>query len=1192
LTACSNCGSANPAGAKFCSECGTPLSLACHDCGAPLAAGAKFCSECGASTGATAGAPPAADRTAASSTPPPVAERRLVSVLFVDLVGFTTLTEGVDAEETRELLSRYFDMARDVIERYGGTVEKFIGDAVMAVWGAPIARENDAERAVRAALDLVRSIPALRSGLEARAGVLTGEAAVTLGATNQGMVAGDLVNTASRLQTVAPPGTVLVGETTERAANMSITFEPIGDQQLKGKAAPVPAYRAVRVIAERGGRGRSDRLEAPFVGREDEFRLLKELVHATARERRPRIVSITGQAGVGKSRLAWELHKYLDGVVERVFWHSGRSPAYGEGITFWALGEMVRGRAGLAETDDEATTRHKVAETVAEWVPDDEERAWIESALLTLLGVETSSQMPRAELYSAWRTFFERIAASGTAILLFEDLHWADPGLLDFIDHLLDWTRNAPVIVITLARPDLLERRPEWGAGRRNFFSVGLEPLPEPAMRDLLAGLVPGLPEGGAHTIVTRADGIPLYAVETVRMLVADGLLVEGDGAYRPTGDLSTIAVPETLQALISARLDALEPVERSLMQDAAVLGQSFTPAGLAAVSGLDVRAVEGHLRTLVRRELLTHESDPRSPERGQYAFVQALIREVAYGTLAKRDRRSRHLAAARFFESLGEEELAGALAAHYLAAYRASSGDPEAQALAAQARIALKGAASRASSLGSHEQAVGYLLEAMEVTEDAAEATDLLERAGQSASEAGRSEVAESHLRAVIERRRELGDRQGEARAIGLLGQALVSGGRPEAAIEVLEPAAREFADLGDHSALAMIEHQLARGQWFVDQRDSAISLADRALGRAERLDDEALVADVLITKGSLVAQAGRANEGLALLRTGIDLAVANRLTAIHVRGLLNLSAAQIGRDLQAGFEAAREAMTLARRYGLRSRLATAAGNAFEAAVRAGEWDWVADNQAEVTGEELEAFDSFAVIRGPEEIAAFRGEPVEVALNRHGEFAAGAGRTQLSNWHGAMAAHEFAHGRYAEAVRHWEQSSELNVINAPYDLPRAARAAVWAGDNATADREASAFDALHVHGPASHATRVTLLAYAAAREGRRDEALQRFAEARSRWRELGVVLDDALIAMDMLMTLGPDEPAVAVAVAEARAIFTRLQARPFLDLIDRLAPAAESARARSAAPASGIAPSGVEQSGVATVPSAEDASS
>jgi class 3 adenylate cyclase len=454
---CSNCGTENPPGTKFCIECAARLSAVCPSCGHANLPTAKFCGECAtplARAAATQVAPNLGEA-AAAAIPMAVAERRLVSVLFADLVGFTTLSADRDPEETRELLSSYFDLSRDVIGRYGGTVEKFIGDAVMAVWGAPVAREDDAERAVRAALDLVAGVPTLRAGLTARAGVLTGEAAVTLGATNQGMVAGDLVNTAARLQAAAPASAVLVGEATHRAASKAIAFEEAGEHLLKGKASPVPAWRALRVVAEVGGRNRSDAVEAPFVGRDEEFRLLKDLFHATGRERRTRLVSVIGPAGIGKTRLAWEFLKYVDGLVDTVWWHDGRSPAYGEGITFWALGEIVRGRCGLLETDDEATTRAKIAETVARWVPDPEERIWIESALLALLGVE--ARVGSEQLFGAWRTFFERIAATGPLVMVFEDLHFADGGLLDFIDHLLEWSKGVPIYIVTLARPELLE---------------------------------------------------------------------------------------------------------------------------------------------------------------------------------------------------------------------------------------------------------------------------------------------------------------------------------------------------------------------------------------------------------------------------------------------------------------------------------------------------------------------------------------------------------------------------------------------------------------------------------------------------------------------------------------------------------------------------------------------------------------
>jgi len=311
------------------------------------------------------------------------------------------------------------------------------------------------------------------------------------------------VNTASRLQSIAPSGSVVVGEATKRAAGRAVVFEPVGDQILKGKAAPVPAWRAVRVVAQRGGVGRTEALEAPFVGRDEELRQLKELFHATTREGRARLVSVVGAGGIGKTRLAWEFLKYVDGLVDTVWWHTGRSPAYGEGVTFWALGEMVRGRVGLVETDDEPTTRARLSAGVREHVADETEAAWIESALLALLGFETG--IASAQLFAAWRTFFERLAATSPVVMVFEDLHHADTGLLDFIDHLMEWSRGVPITVITLARPELLEKRPDWGAGKRSFASIHLEPLPAADMERVLAGLVPGLPATAMKTIVARA---------------------------------------------------------------------------------------------------------------------------------------------------------------------------------------------------------------------------------------------------------------------------------------------------------------------------------------------------------------------------------------------------------------------------------------------------------------------------------------------------------------------------------------------------------------------------------------------------------------------------------------------------------------------------------------------------------------
>src|SRR5665213_2109544 len=432
---CRACEGDTPSDKPFCANCGARVAAQCLSCGAGVLEGKPFCANCGSSV-VVAAAPSTqsfANLGDASSSleaiDEPVAERRLCSVLFVDLVGFTPLAESRDPESVRELLSQYFDRAQRIIESYGGTIEKFIGDAVMAVWGAPVANEDDAERAVRAALDLVASVTDLGNdtgldGLRARGGVVTGEVAITIGKVGEGMVLGDTVNSASRVQSVAEPGTVLVDESTWRAASGAIAFEEVGALELKGKTITVKAWRALRVVAQRKGLGRTERLEPPFVGREEEIRLIKDLLHATAREQRARLVSVTGIPGIGKSRLSWEFLKYVDGLADDVYWHQGRSRAYGEGRTFGALGEMVRMRAGILDAEDGASAIEKLRASLDQFVPDPEERQWLEPRLAHLLGLGDTSSSDREELFSAWRKFFDRIATVGLTVLVFEDLQW------------------------------------------------------------------------------------------------------------------------------------------------------------------------------------------------------------------------------------------------------------------------------------------------------------------------------------------------------------------------------------------------------------------------------------------------------------------------------------------------------------------------------------------------------------------------------------------------------------------------------------------------------------------------------------------------------------------------------------------------------------------------------------------------
>ncbi|MDP9319031.1 MAG: AAA family ATPase, partial [Actinomycetota bacterium] len=623
------------------------------------------------------------------------------------------MSEARDPEEVRELLSRYFEVARTLIGRYGGVVEKFIGDAVMAVWGTPTATEDDAERAVRAALELVDAVEALGrdagvEGLAARAGVVTGAVAVTVGASGEGMVAGDAVNTAARVQSVAEPGAVLVDEGTWRVAQSAVGFSPDGEHALKGKADPVPLWRAERVLSGVGGAQRIDGLEAPLVGRDPELRLVKELFHACVERRTPRLVSVTGVAGVGKSRLGWEFEKYMDGLAVTVRWHRGRCLSYGDGVAFWALGEMVRQRLQIAEEDSSSVAAEKLAAGLDRWLTDPDERQYVGPRLAQLLGVEydePGATLGRDELFAGWRLFFERLAGTAPVVMVVEDLQHADVGLLDFLEHLLDWARGVPIFVLTLARPELQVRREGWGNGRRNTTTLTLDPLDEAALDALLEGLVPGMPTAAKTAIAARAEGVPLYAVETVRMLIDRDVVQPIEGAYRLVGDVGELSVPATLQSLLAARLDSLDPDARALVADAAVLGGTFPAEALVAVSDQAEPQVRRLLVELVRREVLGVHADPLSPQRGQYGFVQTMFRQVAYDTLSRRERKARHLAVAAHLRSVFAdegEEVAEVIAAHLLDALNAVPDDPDVSDIREQAVATLTTAGERGERTGA----------------------------------------------------------------------------------------------------------------------------------------------------------------------------------------------------------------------------------------------------------------------------------------------------------------------------------------------------------------------------------------------------------------------------------------------------------------------------------------------------------
>ena len=957
MIVCSQCGVENASGRKFCGGCGAPLALSCPACGAANEPGMRFCGECGSALTEDAPAP------LAPAAPTSAAERRLVSVLFADLVGFTTLSESRDPEEVRELLSRYFDTCRRLIGIYGGTVEKFIGDAVMAVWGTPTAQEDDAERAVRTALDLVTAVAALGEEVGApelalRAGVLTGEAAVNLAAEGEGMVAGDLVNTAARVQAAADAGTVLVGDATRRATAAAIAYEPAGEHELKGKSEPISLFRALRVTAIRGGARTSSELEPPFVGRARELRLVKEHFHGSAEERKAHLVSVIGIAGIGKSRLAWEFEKYLDGPVDEVLWHRGRCLAYGDGVAYWALAEMVRMRSLIAEEDLSDEALAKLRAMLEERIADPAERSWLEPRLAHLLGLAEHTSGDRQDLFSAWRLFFERLSEQSPVVLVFEDLQWADSALLDFVEHLLEWSRDHRLFVLALARPELSGRRPGFGTASRNTTTLSLEPLSPAAMEELLDGFVPGLPDDLRARILGRAEGVPLYAVETVRMLLDRGLLERDGDSYRPTGEIEALDVPETLHALVAARLDGLETDERRVLQDAAVLGKSFTKPGLAALSGLSEPELEPILASLVRKEVLSAQSDPRSPERGQYAFLQDLLKQIAYETLAKADRKAKHLAAAEYLgraTGQAEQEAVEVVAAHYLDAYEAAPDAADAATIRRKAAERLALAGDRAASLAAPDEAQTYFEKAARLAEEPLWQADLLERAGSAAQEGGRYPEA----LALYERAIQLFHGEGEARraahVTGSMGIAMGFAGDLSGGAERMEEAFAALADDEPGAELAELAEALARHRFFLTDYAASRERVERALEIAEALVLPDVLVHALNTKHLLLAGEGRHEESLALLEHAIELGRAHELGEPLVRALYNLSYEFAARDRFAESATADlEAIDVARRRGDRVAEQRSLGHLVFSRWDLGEWEAVDELLAEMTVEDI----------------------------------------------------------------------------------------------------------------------------------------------------------------------------------------------------------------------------------------------
>ena len=912
--------------------------VTCPRCGAENGQRAKFCSECGLALAGAAG-----------EARPGREERKVVSVLFADLVGFTSEAERMDPEEVRALLQPYHSRVREDLERYGGTVEKFIGDAVMAVFGAPVAHEDDPERAVRAAL-AIRDGLAAEGRLHVRIGITTGEALVAVEARPQageGIAAGDVVNAAARLQGIAPVDAILVDEATARATARSIDYQDHPPVTVKGKAEPIPVRLAVSARARQGVDVRQVG-HAPLVGRTRELDLLSGAFERARTEREPQLVTLVGVPGIGKSRIVWELYQHIERGDELVAWRQGRSLPYAEGISFWALGEMVKAEAGILETDAAEQATEKLARAVSVLGLESTDAEWVERHLRPLVGLEAGAESRgdrSGEAFSAWRRFFESLAEQRPMVLVFEDLHWADDRLLDFVDNLVEWATGVPLLIVGTSRPELLSRRPGWGGGKPNALTISLAPLSNAETSRLVAALVEQalVPSRVHDAVLERAQGNPLYAEEFARLSAERGTLED---------------LPESVQGIIAARLDALPRAEKELLQDGAVVGKVFWSGTLTAMSA-DSReraAVEERLHFLERKEFVRRERRSSVAGETEYAFRHILVRDVAYGQIPRAQRADRHVRAAAWIDSLGRPaDHAELLAQHYSAALElARAAGRPIEPFADRARVAFREAAERAFGLNAFAAAVRYLASAVELTRsDAPERASLLLQHGKAlrfAEERGADVLAEAETLF-----RAAGDLDGAAEA-ALVQAALAWDAGDVARVNEHRARAAAIVDrLAPSPSKAYVLSELSRFHMLLIETSDAVRRGREAVALAEQLGMDDVRAHALNNIGSARSLVGDLG-GVAELEASIKISEAIKSPDV-ARALNNLAGIlyTVG-DTRRARQMWRDAMARARELGHGPVLRFQRGNAPWIAYEEGRWDEALDLLDEFIAEVEEA--------------------------------------------------------------------------------------------------------------------------------------------------------------------------------------------------------------------------------------------
>jgi class 3 adenylate cyclase/predicted ATPase len=989
-------------------SCGTQLVARCPSCGVESPPGAKFCIECGASlsgAGADSAATAAPSPPRAAQPPPEPSvggglfggqipsdaggwgpgsqslpeERRKATVLFADLSGYTAVAERLDPEAVKSFVDRALRRLGQEVVRYGGTVDKYIGDNVMAVFGAPVAHEDDPERAVRAGLAMQAAMEEINKDIEAatgsifslRVGINSGE--VLAGQVGDGYtVIGDVVNVASRLQSAGRPGRVTVGQTTHRLTRGPIEYEELEPLTLKGKSEPVPAWEAVRLLVS-GTAARGTRTAAPLIGRGDESSLLASLFDRVVREGRPHLVTVIGQAGVGKTRLLREFATQLAEREQQAAFRVGHCPAYGAGLAYWALGEIVRGQFEIVDTDDSQLAWAKLLhgiEGIGDKLDTDEPAERIAATIARPLGIEPPAdpagttgvhdtddpQQMRDRLFSAVRSLVEAASRRWPVVIAIEDIHWADEGMLDLIDYMARWIRG-PVLIVCLARDELLERRPGWGGGRRNYTTIALEPLTPDETRELVSALLPngnGSATNGHSDLVPqvaeRSAGNPLFAEEMINRIREEG-----------SQDVQTL--PESVHAVLAARLDSLSAPERRVLQHASVVGQTFWDGSLTGLEDEEGIDLSDALTGLEEKDLVVSSPGSRLAGEHEFVFKHVLIRDVAYSTLPKAVRARKHAQVAAFIEERAADRSEGvvAMVADHWGRAAALGADAdvrgaELQQINDKALKALESAGDAAAALYSNQEALGHYETALSVGRDSSDSDPavrarIAEKLGDVALRMGRVDQATEVWEECLDYHR----RQEDLARVGDLhrkiGAALWHKGDREGSIEHYQKGIDLLKDGPACLELVRLYEEAASLYMHTGDNMLAIYASEKALRLAERLGEAAAASRAHGIFGRVFGRIGDSERARQNLERSVELARESD-PGEAVRALLTLGYhLEVSEaDYEGAGKAYREALELAEQTGdLPSKVELHAALA-QLAAHGGDWEVVA-SEAEASG-------------------------------------------------------------------------------------------------------------------------------------------------------------------------------------------------------------------------------------------------